>query len=217
MTSLFNSLMVCILFVDMVERRFPDYFKDLILKVSYNCIYYFSKLQIILIKVKKVFINLINSNETLLKLINDINKLKFYFHNEELKENNVDYCHGYNFYIYNYVNNNFVNRGIYFNDNIIPSNEVSEIKFILIEFNIGDKSYKIDLKTDVFNYYLVGNKFTKDFFIYYVKKHINVNETMDDNQKCSVKIIDHNVNTIEIQFTEKNENIILEKNDYKIL
>lgn len=217
MISLFNLLMVCILFVDMVERRFPDHFKDLILKVSYNCIYYFSKLQIILIKVKKVFINLINSNETLSKLINDINKLNFYFHNEELKENNTDYCHGYNFYIYNYVNNNFVNRGIYFNDNIIPSNEVSEIKFILIEFNIGDKSYKIDLKTDVFNYYLVGNKFTKDFFIYYVKKHINVNETMDDNQKCSIKIIDHNVNTIEIEFTEKNENIILEKNDYKIL
>jgi hypothetical protein len=214
---LLNTLVIGVLFADFLERRFPEYFKDFLLVTSYNCIYYFSKLQIILIKVKNQFNKLIDSNESLLKLKNDINKLNFYFHDKELKENNVDYCDGYNFYIYNYVNNNYVNRAIYYNDNMIPKNEVSDIKFMLIEFNIGEKSYKIDLKTDVFNYYLIGNKFIKDFFIYYIKKHININETIDDNQKFSLKIIDQNVNNVEIEFTDKNECVLLEKNEYKIL
>jgi len=214
---LLNNFIIGILFADFLERRFPEYFKDLLFIASYKCIYCFSKLQILLIKVKNKFNILIDSNESLLNLKNDINKLNFYFHNQELTVNNIEHCDGYNFYIYNYVTNNFVNRSIYYNDNITPKNEVSDIKFILIEFNVVDKSYKIDLKTDVFNYYLVGNKFTKEFFIYYIKKYININETIDHNQKCSIKIIDHNVNTIEIDFTDKNESILLEKNDYKII
>jgi hypothetical protein len=214
---LLNSLIIGILFVDFLYRRFPDYFKDKFLIASYNFIYFYSKLQIIFVKVKRQFNILIDSNETLLKFKNYINKIKFYFHVQELAENNVEHCKGYKFNIYNYAKNNFVNRSIFFNDSLIPKNEVSDIKFMLIEFNIGDKSYKIDLKTDVFNYYLIGNKFTREFFIYYIKKHINENETIDNHQKCSIKIIDQNVDSIIIEFTEKNESILLEKNEYKIL
>ena len=87
---------------------------------------------------------------------------------------------------------------------------------MLIEFKAGDNIYKIDLETDIFNYYLIGNRFTKDFFVYYVKKYINKNNTINENDKCSVKIIDHDVNNIEIEFTDKNESILLEKNGYKL-
>jgi hypothetical protein len=37
------------------------------------------------------------------------------------------------------------------------------------------------------------------------------------NDNYSLKIIDHNVVAIEFEFTDKNESILLEKNDYKLL
>jgi hypothetical protein len=79
-------------------------------------------------------------------------------------------------------------------------NQLSDIKFMLIEFKIGETVYKIDLKTDKFNYYLLGNKFTKDFFIFYIETHLNKKHDTSNNN-CSLKIIDHNVNQLEIEFT----------------
>jgi hypothetical protein len=212
--NLLYSLIIGILFFDFLERRFPNYFKDYSLLASYSCIYYYSKLQILFVKITKQFNSLIDSNKILLNLKNSISKINF--HEQELVENNIDYCEEYKFNIYNYPDNNFVNRAIFFNDSLIPKNEVTELKFILVEFKIGNCSYKIDLKTDTFNYYLIGNKFTREFFIYYIKKHNNITEVINDH-KCSVKIIDQNVDLVIIDFTEKNESILLEKNGYKIL
>ena len=84
-----------------------------------------------------------------------------------------------------------------------------------MEFKIGDNEpYKVDLKTDKFNYYLVGNKFTKQFFIFYLKNYLEIKEIKDD--KVNLKIIDHDINTFEIDFTDKNESIVLEKNGYQL-
>ena len=36
------------------------------------------------------------------------------------------------------------------------------------KLKLGDNNaYKIDLKTNEYNFYMVGNSFTKQFFIYY--------------------------------------------------
>ena len=204
---------------DFFERKCPNEFKnfrDLILNsfvnTSYNCIYFYSKCQIFITKTKNNLNLFIESNPTLLKFKNDICKLS----NLNDSENYVEYCNGFNFYIHNYTNNNIVNKQIFYNDSNEPINENSDIRFMLIEFKAGDNIYKIDLETDIFNYYLIGNRFTKDFFVYYVKKYINKNNTINENDKCSVKIIDHDVNNIEIEFTDKNESILLEKNGYKL-
>jgi hypothetical protein len=92
----------------------------------------------------------------------------------------------------------------------------SAIKFILIEFKIGENTYTIDLKRDHFNYYLIGNKFTKEFFIFYIKNHLHINNKINTNDNCNVKIIDHHVNIIQVDFTDKNESIILDKKGYRI-
>jgi hypothetical protein len=217
---------VGILLGDFFEKKNQNEFKlvkdfmiNLLVNTTYNCIYYYSKLQIFLIQAKNQINLFIEANPNLLKIKKFINELIYYFYNPE---NNVEHCHGYGFCIYNYNNNNnnIVNKVIYYNDtnNVIQLNEISDIKFLLIEFNLGDKSYKIDLKTDVFNYYLVGNKFTKEFFIYYVKKYININENIDinNNEKTFVKIIDHNVNQVKVEFL-LDESILLEKNNYRII
>jgi hypothetical protein len=95
--------------------------------------------------------------------------------------------------------------------------EISDIKFFLVELKIGENnSHKIELKTDEFNFYVVGNSFNKQFFIYYLKQILKISEEIKDDDKFNLKILDHNVNTIDLDFTDKNENIILEKTGYKI-
>ncbi len=101
-------------------------------------------------------------------------------------------------------------------DNILIDDNYN-INFLLIEFKVGDnQTHKIDLKTEQFNYYIVGNKFSKDFFIFYINEYLKIDTNIKPSDKCSLKLIDHNVNKIELDFTDKNESIILEKNDYKL-
>jgi hypothetical protein len=96
--------------------------------------------------------------------------------------------------------------------------EVSDIKFLLVELKIGENSsHKIVLKTDEYNFYIVGNTFTKQFFIYYLKQILKIGEEIKDDDKFNLKIIDHDVNTVELDFTDKNESILLEKSGYKLL
>jgi hypothetical protein len=95
--------------------------------------------------------------------------------------------------------------------------ETSDIKFILLEFKVGEnKLHKIDLKTDNINFNIVGNSFTRQFFIYYLKQVLKINEEFNENDKFSLKIVDYDVNSTVIDFTDKNESILLEKTSYKI-
>ena len=95
--------------------------------------------------------------------------------------------------------------------------ETTDIKFMLIELQIGEKEvYKIDLKSDKFNYYLAGNKFNRQFFIYYLRQYLNINKEINTSDKINLKILDNNVNTIQLDLTDKNASLELEKNNYKL-
>ena len=114
------------------------------------------------------------------------------------------------------IKDTIMRRLFYKKDEIDNSFLESNIKFILIEFKIGENTHKIDLNIDHFNYYLVGNKFTKEFFIFYIKNHLHIHNKINNNDNCNIKIIDHNVNSIQGDFTDKNESIILDKTGYRI-
>ena len=73
------------------------------------------------------------------------------------------------------------------------------------------------MKTEEYNFYVVGNNLTKGFFVYYLKQILRISEEIKDNDKMSVKLIDKDVNVLEIIFTDKDESILLEKNGYKLL
>jgi len=103
---------------------------------------------------------------------------------------------------------------VYDLDESIDLYEVSDIKFLLIELKIGTETYKIDLKTDAYNFYIVGNKFTKQFFQYYLTEILKKSdESVDD---YSVHLIDHNVNSVQLDFSDENNHILLEKTEYKL-
>lgn len=205
---------------DFFDRHYPDeykifatHMKNLFVNISYNSIYYCSKCQIFFMNIRNGLDLFIEATPILLKIRNHINNLNIY---SNKCNNNVEYYSDYGFCVYNYNDNNIINKQLFYENSDHKINEKSDIKFMLIEFKNGDNTYKIDLKTDKFNYYLVGNKFTKNFFIFYIKTHINKNSEFSDDNNYTLKFIDHDVNMVGIDFTHNDESILLEKNGYKI-
>jgi hypothetical protein len=231
-SHLLNFFFIGVLFFEMLERRFPTQFQNIIMSVSYNSIYYFSKLQIFFGQSKRNLDIFIENNPTLLKikekLLSIISKVeseqvtkRYVVKNHKLYELTDTNGSNPDFIILSWVSHDkkCANKKIIYNktDDILMIDN-SDIKFLMIEFKIGDnQTYKIDLKTEQYNYYIVGNKFTKDFFIFYIKHYLDFNTNIKDTDKCSLKLIDHDVNTINLDFTDKNESILLEKNEYKVL
>ena len=227
----FVGFSIGILLNDFLARSYPnefnifrEYVMNLFVNTSYNCIYYFGKFQIFTFQVKNNLNSFIEANPNLLKLRDDINKILSKNNNKRVVSQFVKNAILYDKVIedYDFMINTFLDKDIllkrlfYTNYEIDNTFEQSDIKFILVEFKIGDNTYKIDFKPETFNYYLVNNKFTKDFFIFYIKNHLYVKQEFNKNEKCSVKIIDHDVNKIELDFTDKNEYIMLEKHGYKL-
>jgi hypothetical protein len=227
--ELLNSILTCLLIADVIERRFPSGFQSFVVEISYNCIYLFSKLQIFISNSNEKLNNMIDNNNTLLKIKNDIQNLlkpDILIAHEFIKDGKpIDLFNGtetdYDFSIVSWADetNNYINKKLDYDKDphTVSLSTASEMKFILIEIKIGDTDpYKIDLKTDKFNYYLVENKFNKQFFIFYLQNYLEIKEIKYD-EKINLKMIDHDVNTFEMEFTDKNESFVLEKNGYKFI
>ena len=228
LTTLLRTGILAILLNDYLKRNYPDKYQELIVSLSYNLIYLYSKAQILYMNLITVVNKKIEENPNLLKLRNDLDLL--------LKPKSgiitmLDYIKNGNsvnitsdtecdFMIYSWLDNtkNCANKKLVYDlKEPLSFTEASDIKFLLIELKVGENnSHKIDLKTDEFNFYLVGNSFTKQFFIYYLKQIVKSTEEIKDDDKINLKFIDHDVNTIDLDFTDKNENIILEKTGYKL-
>ena len=58
---------------------------------------------------------------------------------------------------------------------------------------------------------------TKDFFIHYIKYHLSDLTKNTDQYQCSIKMIDGDVKVIEFDFTDKNETILLGKENFHLL
>jgi hypothetical protein len=205
-----------IILLDIIQKRYSKQFKRFIIDFSFGCIYLFSKFQIVVIRLNNKLNTFIDENPFLLKIKNYINKIL-----SEINYYNITVEYENKFCIKNYVENGFTYKKIIFDgQETTDLFELSDIKFILLEFSIGETDYdkyKIDLKTDSFTYYLVGNKFKKDFFIFYIKNHLNINDKAIKDDKCSLKIIDPHINSVNFEFKNENDSIMLEKNGYKLI
>lgn len=213
------------------DRQFPTEHKiftnqvtNLFVNASYNCIYYFSKFQIFYMNAKNNLNLFIEINPVLSKIRDEINNIIFkknesrfviqYVNNGTTYDKPIE---EFDFIINSLLIKDTIMRRLFYKKYEIDNSFLeSNIKFILIEFKIGENTYKIDLTLDHFNYYLVGNKFTKEFFIFYIKNHLHIHSKINNNDDCNIKIIDHDVNSIQVDFTEKNESIILDKTCYRI-
>lgn len=222
--NFFIGVSLSFLLNDFFDRRYPneynifiEYITNLFVNVSYNCIYYYSKCQIFFskyIETNKFYLKVTE----LIKMNSKKNGLDVLFIKDNFQYNNpVDFP---DLIIVTNLSKSPPFKRVTYNENYKEVTfQESDIKFMLIEFIIGEKYYKIDLKTDSYNYYMIGNKFSKDFFIYFINQYIlskyEQHKTNKD-KKYVLKIIDHNVNKFEIYFTDKNESILLEKTGYKL-
>ena len=124
----------------------------------------------------------------------------------------------YSIYIYSDVKrkieNNCINKIILHSQPFLYDYEISNIKFILFEVKITDKLFKIDLKTDKYNFYIVNNIIDKRFLLYFLinYQYCKLNN-INDIEKIDVKIIDHNVNIKELEITNT-KFITIKKDDY---
>ena len=222
-----RACVLLMLFADMVERRFPDLFKAIILKSSFYCIQLYSHFQI-------EYAKLMKRNPSLLQLKNTIGDLVglLFIKSAPLEDLYIKHgaiyhtmIEGYDFKVCHIPTENYVNMKLVYpaNDNNNNNNqttcEETLFRFFLLEFCIDNTKYKINLKTEQFNYFLVDNRLTKQFFMFYLQHHLHIHlkpETLDQSAKCCVKLVDHNVDTIDIDFTEKNKSILLLKNSYTV-
>ena len=232
LTALLRTGVLALLLNDYLKRNYPTKYQEMIVSISYNLIYLYSKAQILYANLIKVLNKKIEENPNLLKLKNDFDLLMKpksgivtmleYVRNGNpvniTSDKSEDEC---DFTIYSWLDDtkSCVNKKlIYDSKEHLSFSEVSDIKFLLVELKFGENnSHKIEFKTDEFNFYMVGNSFNKQFFIYYLKQIIKISEEIKDDDKFNLKIIDQDVNTVELDFTDKNESILLEKTGYKLL
>ena len=199
-----NKFLIGMLFIDMIERRFPDELKNFMVSLSYNVIYIYSKAQILFMKYNKKINEIIESNPSLLKIKNDfnlliqstkyrVNKLEFIKNGNLIENKSTDY----DFAIYSDLKINTIceNKKIFQNNQQLTEDyEISNIQFMLIELLVGEKkTFKITLKNEKYNFYVVGNILSKDFFTYYLKNihadKFDLTEESIKEDKITIKII----------------------------
>jgi len=226
---------ITILLSDFFERRYPneyikcvENFNNLLICLSYNCIYCYSKLQIYLFRTKDDLNRFIDNNTTLSRLRDDVNKMLTKkqegpdFTTYSVKGSdvyNVENSCTY-FVICDDSRKTPIGKKLFYDESSIDYNNItfvkSTAKFLLTEFKIGENAaYKIDLATDAFDFHFVDNKFTKEFFIYYVKKYLNPNLDVAPDTRCIIKLIDESV-TIKTFDFQDSESITLTADSYNI-
>lgn len=223
-TNLLRAVFFGYLLNDYLKNRYPKKYEEIFVTVSYNLIYVYSKAQIFYMNIVKTVNKKIEETPKLLKLKNDLDLMlnqkngrvimieciKNGILSDNLSTTECDFA------LYSRLDdsNKCLNKKIVYDlDESIDVYEVSDIKFLLVELKNGTETYKIDLKTDAYNFYIVGNRLTKQFFQYYLTEILKITESVDN---FSLHIIDHEVNTVDLDFADENNHILLEKTGYKV-
>jgi hypothetical protein len=230
---LLKTLLTILFFNDYFKRNYPQEYENFVVSLSMKMIYMYSKLQIVYYN----FSNKVNSyiNENKINIFSNVVKNEIYqikngdiykkFSAPNVLEQFANYNlfedFKYNLFVYsdniNPLEHNCINKVILNENNISLKYDISTIKFMLLEAIINSKTYKITLKSDTYNYYIVDNVFDKKFFIYYLKNHNRdtiTNEDIDTlKDKINIKLIDNNVNVKEVEITD-DKFIIIKKDSY---
>ena len=121
-------------------------------------------------------------------------------------------------FVYSDISNNSkcINKKIYQKFPTSLKYEESLVQFMLIEILVNNNIYMVNLKNDLYNYYVVDNIFDKNFFMYYLKNHTTYQDIdFDKEEEIIINILDHNVTKVNINIMN-NESIRITINDYVI-
>jgi hypothetical protein len=238
LSTIIRFMTLTVLLDDYLRRNYSQKYEAFLFTTSYNLINFYSKGQIILNKAFTNFKYFIESNPKLKKIYDDIcskeklPEIKHIKNGEVISLYNKDDKEFFDkftesnsefllFSDYSNINNNIcVNKKIITNKPITFDYELTKFTFLLLEFVIGEKIYKINLKDQTYNFYIVDNIFDIDFFTYYLTTHypekiLKKDIDITQNEICLVKIVDHNVKTFSVDM-KKNGSIKILKDGYVI-
>jgi len=207
--------------------KLNDLFNYYFIEICHKAIYTYSYLQILYNKNYKKLVLFIEQNKILEHYCknNNIPEIKYKI---EYFNQGVNINHNLQGITYDIIvisdgtaTNKIItnNEKIYLNNNTIIF-EQSEIKFILVEFIVGDKHFKLDFKTDTYNFYVVGNIINRQFILYFMNNiyddHLSIQDLNKYGDKHYLKILDHEVNELMLEMNDDNDNIIIQKNSYSV-
>jgi hypothetical protein len=195
------------LFIDMIERRFPNEFKTFIVESSIRCVYMYSLFQLQFIKINRFYRENFSAIEKELD-----NKVIKTFINDNIS-------------IISWQGKDYTNIRLLRNDEDICIGKYGEcnFKFIMCQLIITCDSqkkceYDLLLRTSDYNFYVEGNLINNDFINYH-NFHLKRTTSFesDNSNSCSYKltIIDNNATMINIDLN--NESILLNKDSYTIV
>jgi hypothetical protein len=241
-----TRIMPLYLIILSIKNRNPDEYNRFIVNISYNAIYLYSKGQILFKKLFKYLNTVVEKYPQLKLMLDGVNEfcnketpsldLIEYVKNGEVIGNysfnsNDTHPDNFDFIVISYHTKDRekekdIYKKILYSNSLIQKPdeiiyEVSDIQFILVEFNINDETFVINMKDNKRNYYLVDNKIDLKFMLYYVNKYysekidiknLNMNKVINN---FYIKIIDNNVNIVKI--TKPDDFIILKKDGYNTL
>lgn len=186
--------------------------------VLYNCIYYYSVLQMCITRMCKLYIltnYYSNTNKKRIEIINNNGDVESVVHIPSVMTVSP-------FIISTYVigNHRFCQimsggGGIDVQFQFEKMDEAHH--FILVEIMLNNIDYKIDLKPNEDSFYVATNFLDKRFFMYYLKHYMKEKVTINNDLPCSLKIIDSNINIITLDLNEKENGVLLGKDTYTII
>lgn len=195
-------------------------FKSVGIKLIYNIIYFYSACQI---KCNQTYTFLLPYFKSETKDTNNELMIEQYdMDTNKLVETESDDIHNKLTIISktNIKTNTVTNKRVVYEIELALAKEVefdvSEITFIALYLNYNDARYNINLKSDNFNYYLVGNAIDKHFVQYYINTVLNVKFSYLDSKMFTyqLELMDHDVEMVSLN---ADQSIIIEKNGYYIL
>jgi len=239
-----KTLSICILLDDYFTRIYSTKYKEITIEIIFKIIYVYSFCEM---KIKNVIKNFEEKHPHIIKFIkqifkHDLNKIDIEFVKDNqivdifskqkylnLKEEEVVVIPDYDFVLYSdtsvtpsnikIIHKNSTSKfliNVQETYNYVPST----IRFILIEFVVGEKTYKIDLSTNKYNFYVKDNIFDRNFFLYYLRNIETEVVVFEDFEldEFTIKIIDNNVNINKIHLTKHdNQCIKLDESSYEII
>ena len=201
------------LFFAFIYYKKYDTVPSYLLNLSYNSVYYYSKLQLSLIKTQNTVTTYVKSMPFLNNLftctkykctftsVND----KFIICNKFNEEHNLDYKIIIRFnkildWEYDYYE--------------LLEHKQANYKFIMTEITIDDKKFLIYFTTNNYNYLIVNNNIDKHFINYFLKTHYNDLVKDLEIENYTIRIVDHNVNITEF---DSSKTLIIKETEYLII
>ena len=243
-TLIKKSWIMCLIHI-LLKKSYPEEYDNYWIKCSYYVIHYYSRGQLLFKKISNkavifiysipilnnILINSLKSNQVIKNHIEfikhgniiDLYKLEPTFDKDFLDKYITDIK--YDFVIFSDNANSHKNKCVNKKIAKILNSETSSydytessIRFVLIECHIYNNIYKVYLKNDTQNYYIVDNIIDFNFMMYYLKQHLNIKiENIDElvNMNFSINIIDQDVNIIKLE--KPTDYILIKKDNYDLV